>query len=308
MSNTLLLIVDVPEGVRPRQDFLAPCGQWQVPAAFSAADLATVLTGVPVTAHGVLDEWELRPDGQDLRAAPRHRLKHQPWWESVDGAIAVGLPWSTGSQGKARCVSAEFAEPSHPGAYAALPGRVWPAADHAGLAALRLAPDELAAATLTQLGFHPTRAAQHEMANWLSLHMVATALLENTQAPLALVRLALNVKPDRQEATADFIAASVQRYRALWQGSMLLLLRTFQGELTVCEAFGDTGGATIDDAAGLARLMTKRPAQGVDLPAAHWDALRARYQAPAQAMPGIGPVIAMTQARVTQALQLMERQ
>ena len=305
MRHALLLILDVPEGVAPVLDFLAPCGHWQVPSALAAADLATVLTGVPAAAHGVLDEWELRPDGQELRAAPRHRLMHQPWWEGTPGAIAVGLPWSTGSEGPARSVSAEFAEAATAGAYAPLPGRVWPPSDGPALAALRIAPDELDAATMAQLGYPPSRLAQHELASWLSLHMCATAQIAQSPAPLAVVRLKLAAAPAHPEATADFIAASMRRYRALWPATIVAVLRTAKHEHTECALFSDAGGAPIGDAASLALFMTATPARGIDMPQTHWKALRERYQAPAQAMPGAGAAIKALQARVKQALQVL---
>lgn len=303
MSTRLLLILDLPAGVVPATSALQPRGAWQEPPALAGAALASLLTATD--RHGAIDSMEPTPDGQALRPAPRHRLAQPPLWESVAGAIAVGLPWSVGSRG-ACVVAPEFVQCDGAAPGAPLPDRVWP--DHwcRPLAALRLQPDELDPAALAGLGYAATPHAHAALAALISLHAIATALLEQQRPPLLIARFQLTAAPAQPAATARFLEAMLARYLALQAGAPLqLLLRHHRGDAVACSLHDNTPGAALDSALALGRELAAHfdlvPACAA-LPDSHWDTVRARYQTPARGMPGMADDLAALAARAEAAL------
>lgn len=303
MSTRLLLILDLPAGVVPATSALQPRGAWQEPPALAGAALASLLTATD--RHGAIDSMEPTPDGQALRPAPRHRLAQPPLWESVAGAIAVGLPWSVGSRG-ACVVAPEFVQCDGAAPGAPLPDRVWP--DHwcRPLAALRLQPDELDPAALAGLGYAATPHAHAALATLISLHAIATALLEQQRPPLLIARFQLTAAPAQPAATARFLEAMLARYLALQAGAPLqLLLRHHRGDAVACSLHDNTPGAALDSALALGRELAAHfdlvPACAA-LPDSHWDTVRARYQTPARGMPGMADDLAALAARAEAAL------
>lgn len=307
MKPLLLLILELPAAVELRVDSLAPQGNWREPLALADAALASLLTGVGVDAHGALSEQELRPDGQALRLAPRHRLMHSPCWEQVEGAVAVGLPWSTGSRAGKCVVSPEFVRSGVPGPQVTLPDRVWPEAFNAQLAPACIAPEELDAATLAELGFAAHGAnARYEIAEWLSLHSIATALLELGHPPLLILRLRLALEPENPAASSRFVEAVLARYRYLWgQDELRLLIRHRSTGDVECAVFGTAPTPRFESAIAMGLNLATRfglSPEARRLPAQHWATLRARYQPPANTLPGTAAQIQSLVARVNEGL------
>ncbi|WP_141020378.1 hypothetical protein [Azoarcus sp. DD4] len=305
MSTRLLLILDLPAEVIPTTGALQPRGAWQEPSALADAMLASLLTATATDRHGAINSMEPTPDGQALRPAPRHRLLQPPLWESVAGAIAVGLPWSRGSRG-ACVVTPEFVQCDGTAPGAPLPDRVWP--DHwcRPLAALRLQPDELDPAALAGLGYAATPQAHAALAALISLHAIATALLEQQRPPLLIARFQLTAAPTQPAATARFLDAMLARYLALQAGASLQLLMRRHGRDTVdCSVHDSMPGAALDSALALGRELAAHfglhPA-GAVLPARHWDTVHARYQTAARGMPGMAGDLAALAARAQAAL------
>lgn len=305
MSTRLLLILDLPAEVIPTTGALQPRGAWQEPSALADAMLASLLTATATDRHGAINSMEPTPDGQALRPAPRHRLLQPPLWESVAGAIAVGLPWSRGSRG-ACVVTPEFVQCDGTAPGTPLPDRVWP--DHwcRPLAALRLQPDELDPAALAGLGYAATPQAHAELAALISLHAIATALLEQQRPPLLFARFQLTAAPTQPAATARFLDAMLARYLALQAGASLQLLMRRHGRDTVdCSVHDSMPGAALDSALALGRELAAHfglhPA-GAVLPARHWDTVHARYQTAARGMPGMAGDLAALAARAQAAL------
>lgn len=311
MKPLLLLIVEVPESVNPCFGAFGNLGDWHEPAAQMDAGLASLFTGASVREHGALSRWELRPDGQQLRESPRHRLMCPPLWERVLGAVAVGAPWSIGSRPMGKTVSSDFVRSDLPEKTIALPDRVWPESLAAELAALCIDAEELDGRTIAELGFSPGNiAVQRELAACLSVHVIATALLEKDCPPLTIVMLGLPQLPADPLASTRFVEAVVDRYRSIaGQAEIQLLLRRIGPAGAQCQVLGSEPERQF--ASSLAMGVALARHFGLSTPAPplaprHWENLRASYRPPSNTLPGTGKSIRSLAERVEQALLSLE--
>lgn len=305
MKPLHLLILEVPPAVADVAAGAPRVAAWAEEAALADAALASLLTAAPVSRHGALAATELTPDGQQLRLAPRHRLMCPPLWERVPRAVAVGLPWSGGSTPDGCCiVTPDFAAPRLAHA-AALPDRVHPPSLGPQLAPCRLAPDELDDATLLDLGC-AAPAAREALVAPLSLHAMATRLLEDNAPPLAVVRLPFaRVAPTAPQRTRAFLEAIVGRYAALAAGATALtLIRVFHPDRVQNTLHADSPDVRADSALALGERIAERlnalqlfP----PLPEDHWRQVEARYRSPASTLPGTRHLIAQLQRQVDAA-------
>lgn len=291
MKPLLFLILEYPNAGILRFDTLHELGRWQEPKWLIDAGLASALTGEPVSHHGTLSRWELRPDGQHLRETPRQRLKSSPLWERVPGAVAIGLPWSIGAQPTGTLVATDFVRTDSPGASVPLPDRVWPATLSGELSPLCIDPQELDEGSLAQLGFIPCDdATRQEIATCLSLHMIGTALLAEADHPVALLQLTLPVSENRPAASDHFVHAMINRYLEIYaHGECLLLMRYGDDEHTHCRALGSRSIPPVDSSLRVGKQLMMRfglAAQPAKLDGMHWNFVRAAYQLPDNTLPG----------------------
>lgn len=311
MKPLLLLILEVPESVNPRFGALSNLGDWHEPDAQMDAGLASLFSGASVREHGTLSRWELRPDGQQLRESPRHRLMCPPIWERLAGAVAVGAPWSIGSRPMGKTVSSDFARSDLRERSIALPDRAWPELLAVELAPLCIDAEELDAKTIAELGFSPgDSGVQRELATCLSLHVIATALLEKDCPPLTIVMLGMPQLPADPLASTRFVEAVVDRYHSIaGQAEIQLLLRRIGPAGARCQALGSKPERQFASSLGMGVALASHfglSTQAQPLLPGHWENLRASYHPPSNTLPGTGRSIHALAERIEQALLSLE--
>lgn len=311
MKPVLLLILEVPESVNPCFGALNNLGHWHEPATLMDAGLASLFTGASVREHGAFSRWELRPDGQQLRESPRHRLMCHPVWESVAGAVTVGAPWSIGSRPMGKAVSCDFVRCDLLERSIALPDRVWPESLAAELAPLCIDAEELDATTIAELGSPPgDRGVQRELAACLSLHVIATALLEKDCPPLMIVMLGMPQLPSDPLASTRFVEAVVDRYQSIaGQAEIQLLLRRIGPAGARCQALGSEPERQFASSLGMGEALARHFGLSISaqpLAPRHWENLRASYRPPINTLPGTGKSIRSLAERIEQALLSLE--
>lgn len=297
MSRPLvLLILDLHPTVSSPCAALQLLGRWNEAACLAAAHLASLFTATEPSVHGVLSEWEPRPDGLELRPAPRQRLMQPPLWERVDGATAVALPWSTGSRCKGHVIGAEFLRARDPGIMPVLPDRVWPPTVWQVAEAARVLPHDLQAGTIASLGYEgASPLALSELRTTLSAHNAATLLMERECPALLMARWQLLQRPPQPAAISRFLQAAVSRYHQLAPDCELrLLIRSpSDGGSLVCSVWSMGPGPALGSSLQFGVSLTEH--LGVGLPPArpldtvHWARLRWRHQRPQQVLPGAAP-------------------
>lgn len=311
MKPIHLLILEVAPHVEEIAAGGRRVAQWREEPDLADAALASLLTAAPVSRHGALSAWELTPDGQQIRLAPRHRLMCPPIWERLSQTAAVGLPWSSGSIPDGFVVTPDFVSPrlaAHP---AVLPDRVHPPLLGRQLSEYRVSPGELDAATMLGLGFSE-HAHREDISVLLSLHAIATSLIEQSHPQLAIVRLPLGrVTPAAPERTRAFLAAVQRRYEELSADATLLTLtRVFHHDHVHNILRSEAPETHADSALALGVLIARKMntlQQFSRLPNEHWSQLKARYQSPSSTMPGTKAQIRGLQCQVEAGLASLER-
>lgn len=309
MPRLRLLVLDMPASIELMPDASFRQGFWHEPKSVADASLASLLTGgVPPISHGVIDEWELRPDGQALRRAPRHRLMQPPLWESIPRSVAVGLPWSRGSHAAGCVVSPDYIWSELSDNSAALPDRIWPETLVQRISDARLQPHELDNATISQLGF--SSASSHiarELSAWLSLHMIGTLLLEQEQPDFFALRLRFESLPINPAATARFIQSAISRYQSISGTSEIkILIRRHNKNQVECILLGTQPATPMNSSQALGKSISAHFAlentEQSKLTADYWKALRARCQPPQNTLPGMKTAITELTTRIDEAM------
>ncbi len=307
MKPILLLILEYPNHNSMCFPLLREMGHWEEPKSLIDAGLASLLTGVSVDGHGVLSRWELRPDGQHLREAPYHRLQCRPLWARVPGAVAIGLPWSSGGRLDGTVVTVDFSRSDGPAGCVPLPDRTWPPRLAAELRSLRIAPEELDATTLAELGFLPcTNEALQEIASSLSLHMIGTEILAEASSPLAIVKLSLPISVSSPEKSDQFVRAMVDRYLEIYaDGECLLLMRHEYNQQIHYRALTNNATTKADSSLDMGKYLASRLGLAIQptfLDTGYWERVRAAYTAPRATLPGTAKQIQRLQDEVNCAL------
>lgn len=312
MKRLVFLILDIHESLAVSDGSLFQQGIWSERSEFSDASLATVLTGVELIQHGVLSEWEPRPDGQAMRLAPRSRLKVSPVWERITSAVAIGLPWSSGSRPDGCVVTTDFALSDIPGLSPDLPDRVWPNELRTRLMAARISPGEVDLSVMNELGFDGGKPSlQFELATFLSLHNIGTKLLVDTFLPLFISRLTLKSAPTNPTLTNRFLSAVVLRYLTMTQAADVIVLSRSQCDEDVTfRVVGTEQNLSFRSSNELGRFIVNRyllpPQLSTPLESDHWDTLSERYRIATNTLPGTAESIRNVTRNVELALDFMK--
>lgn len=314
MKRLVILILDIHESLSAANESLFQQGIWSERSEFSDASLATVLTGVNLQQHGVLSEWEPRPDGQVMRLAPRRRLKVSPVWERVPGAVAIGMPWSSGSRPDGYVVSADFAMSDIPGISPDLPDRVWPNELRTHLLAARMSPEEVNLSVMSELGFNGGKPSfQFELATFLSLHNIGTQLLSDTLLTLFITRLTLKASPSNPSLANTFLTDVISRYLTMAQAADLMVVSRSQydGNITF-RVVGTEQNLSFCSSYELGRFILNRyllpPQLPIPLDSDHWHRLSERYRMAGNALPGTTESIRSVIENVVSALDSIKAQ
>lgn len=299
LTKHAVVILDLHDAITPAPGGLVCNGQWDEPLDASDAALASFVTGVGPEVHGVVSEWELRPDGMDVRRAPRHRLNAVPVWERLVDVVALGMPWSTGSRPPGRLISADYLCRASPAAGAPLPDRVWPPLAHRFFEDAVLHADDIGAAELAAIGHRAIDPlAREEILNSLSFHAMATKALEERGSSPVMVRLQFLREPvDPARATA-FVSVLTDRYRALVQrGVLCLYVRRHAATAVRSAVWGLDDSVPANSAVQAGQMLMQALGLPPMTPQArvgqgHWSTLLERHEVPATTLPGTAAEIA----------------
>ncbi|HEX5125417.1 MAG TPA: hypothetical protein VFW00_01635 [Rhodocyclaceae bacterium] len=315
----LLLLIDLPPGVPYEPDGLTALGAWHNEAGTESANLASLTTGAVVEQHGIIAEWECRPDGVLPRRAPRSRLMIQPLWERLPDSLAVAWPWTTGSNSankNATVISPDFMRIVASNACTPLPGHTSPRLLAKALEPLRFLPGKLDPDLLWQVGYGESLAESTMLAEALSAHAIATALLLKGPTSLAAVRLRFTMPPNTPTRLSEFVALLHRRYNEIcigWRHYCVIRTRPINATASHDSLWGNTpDDSRYANATTFSRALAKQMGLSLRfddnevLPDSHWQAVQNRYQVPKLLRPDVAPVIIKITSEVQTALKVLE--